>query len=138
MVHGPRKRGAFRCSTAARPADRYDVKELHAKLEAELRRGVLQIAALALMREPTYGYQLGKDLSAHGLDTEEGTLYPVLRRLEEQGLVLSSWDTEGARPRKYYQITPAGEETLTSLLATWERIHEALAGLTGPGATDET
>jgi DNA-binding PadR family transcriptional regulator len=96
------------------------------KLEAELRRGVLQIAALALMRNPSYGYQLGKDLAEVGLETEEGTLYPILRRLEDQGLVSSTWDTEGSRPRKYYQITPAGEESLNRLLGTFRRIHDAL------------
>lgn len=97
------------------------------KLEAELRRGVLQIAALALMRERTYGYQLGKDLAECGLETEEGTLYPILRRLEDQGLVASTWDTEGSRPRKYYQITAEGETTLRHLTETWRRIDGALS-----------
>ena len=80
------------------------MKDLEEKLEAELRRGVLQIAALALMRERTYGYQLGKDLARHGLETEEGTLYPILRRLQDQGLLTSSWDTRGSRPRSVGSI----------------------------------
>jgi DNA-binding PadR family transcriptional regulator len=105
------------------------MKDLEEKLAAELRRGVLQIAALVLMRRPTYGYQLGKDLAAHGLETEEGTLYPVLRRLEKQGLVASTWDTQGSRPRKYYQITREGEATLGRLLASWRSIHVALDSL---------
>lgn len=105
------------------------VKDFEEKLGAELRRGVLQIAALALMRRPTYGYQLGKDLAAFGLDTEEGTLYPILRRLEKQGLVGSSWDTDGARPRKYYHITEEGRETLDRLLGSWRRIHASLTDL---------
>jgi len=108
------------------------MKEHQSKLEAELRRGVLQIAALALMRKRTYGYQLGKDLAANGLETEEGTLYPILRRLSDQGLVESTWDTEGRRPRKYYRITPKGEETLRALLGTFRRIHSALEGLVDP------
>jgi DNA-binding PadR family transcriptional regulator len=99
---------------------------------------VLQIAVLALMRERTYGYQLGKDLAANGLETEEGTLYPILRRLEEQGLVQSSWDTEGSRPRKYYQITSDGEGTLANLLAHWRRIHGALEGVIDRGDHDES
>ena len=107
------------------------MKELEAKLTAELRRGVLQIAVLALMRRPTYGYQLGKDLADHGLETEEGTLYPILRRLEQQGLCESSWDTGGNRPRKYYRTTDQGRETLESLLATFEKIGVALAGVIG-------
>jgi DNA-binding PadR family transcriptional regulator len=97
----------------------------------------LQIAVLALMRERTYGYQLGKDLAANGLETEEGTLYPILRRLEQQGLVWSSWDTEGSRPRKYYAITGKGEETLEELLSTWKRIHGALARVVDRGNEDE-
>lgn len=105
------------------------MKELSTKLTAELRRGVLQIAVLALMRKRTYGYQLGKDLAANGLETEEGTLYPILRRLEEQGLCESSWDTGGSRPRKYYQTTEKGKETLETLLATFRRIGEALEGV---------
>jgi PadR family transcriptional regulator PadR len=102
------------------------LSQTESKLEAELRRGVLQIAALALMRSSTYGYQLGKDLADLGLDTEEGTLYPILRRLEDQGLVASTWDTEGSRPRKYYRITDAGETTLGRLVETWRAIHRAL------------
>jgi DNA-binding PadR family transcriptional regulator len=105
------------------------LKELSTKLTAELRRGVLQIAVLALMRERTYGYQLGKDLALNGLETEEGTLYPILRRLEQQGLCESSWDTGGSRPRKYYQTTDKGKETLETLLATFRRIGEALEGV---------
>jgi DNA-binding PadR family transcriptional regulator len=96
------------------------------KIEAELRRGVLQIAALALMRQRTYGYQLGKDLADLGLEIEEGTLYPILRRLEDQGLVASTWDTGGSRPRKYYRITNEGEVTLSRLVTTWRGIHQAL------------
>ena len=113
------------------------LKDLESKLEAELRRGVLQIAALALMRERTYGYQLGKDLAEKGLETEEGTLYPILRRLQGQGLVESTWDTEGARPRKYYEITNKGRSTLESLLRTWKGIHASLEQLTGGAPQDE-
>ena len=91
------------------------MKELSDKLEAELRRGVLQIAALALMREDTYGYKLGKDLARHGLDIEEGTLYPILRRLESKGLLASEWDTSGKRPRKYYRTTDEGWAAARSL-----------------------
>ena len=89
------------------------------------------------MRRPTYGYRLLKDLAAHGLDTEEGTLYPVLRRLEKQKLVASSWDTEGTRPRKYYQITPRGRETLARLQDTWSHIHAALQDILAEEPDDE-
>ena len=105
------------------------MKDLDSKLAQELRRGVLQIAALALMRRPTYGYRLLKELDARGLPTEEGTLYPILRRLEKQGLIGGEWNTDGSRPRKYYHITEEGEETLATLLDTWKSIHGALAEL---------
>ena len=105
------------------------VKELETRLAQELRRGVLQIAALALMRSSTYGYRLLKDLDARGLPTEEGTLYPILRRLEKQGLIHGEWDTNGSRPRKYYRITPDGEQTLDTLLVTWQSIHGAISEL---------
>jgi DNA-binding PadR family transcriptional regulator len=107
-----------------------------ARLSAELRRGVLQIAALALMRRPTWGYQLLKDLADRGLQTEEGTLYPVLRRLEQQGLVRSAWETSGVRPRKYYSTTEAGRAALQGLRGEFEVISRALLGLLGDGGSD--
>lgn len=102
------------------------MSDTEGKLQAELRRGVIQVAALALTRRETYGYQIAKDLAEHGLVAEEGTLYPILRRLEEQGLVESTWNTKGSRPRKYYHITDAGERTLEGLMTTWRRIHDTL------------
>jgi DNA-binding PadR family transcriptional regulator len=113
------------------------LNDLETKLAQELRRGVLQIAVLALMRRPTYGYQLLKDLDARGLPAEEGTLYPILRRLEKQGLIGGEWDTNGTRPRKYYRMTAEGERTLGSLLDTWKGIHGALAALAGEEIRDE-
>jgi PadR family transcriptional regulator, regulatory protein PadR len=103
------------------------------KLVVELRRGVLQIAALALMRHPAYGYQLLKDLAAHGFDTEEGTLYPILRRLEQQGFIAGNWDTAGARPRKYYEITDPGRAALAGLLEAFRGISRSLDGLVAEG-----
>jgi len=114
------------------------LKELETKLAQELRRGVLQIAALALMRRPTYGYQLLRDLDARGLPTEEGTLYPILRRLEKQELIGGEWDTKGSRPRKYYRITPKGEDTLDTLFATWKSINQALGELAVEEERDES
>ncbi len=113
------------------------MKELETKLAQELRRGVLQIAVLALMRRPTYGYRLLKDLDARGLPAEEGTLYPILRRLEKQGLIGGEWNTDGSRPRKYYRITPEGESTLSTLLHTWQNIHAALSELAAEEIRDE-
>ena len=105
------------------------MKKREAKLEQELRRGVLQIAVLALTRSPTYGYQLLKDLSLHGLETEEGTLYPLLRRLESQGLLRSEWDTGGTRPRKYYVLSEEGVKALPHLEAIWREISSAVGNI---------
>ncbi|MCK6481585.1 MAG: helix-turn-helix transcriptional regulator [Planctomycetaceae bacterium] len=96
------------------------------KLETELKRGIFQIAVLSLLREPRYGYQIGRLLAEHGLAVEEGTLYPLLRRMEEQDLLESWWVTEQARPRKYYRTTPDGKECLGVLLETWGRVNDAL------------
>lgn len=107
-----------------------------ARTETELRRGVLQIAVLALLRRRTYGYDLLKVLGERGLPTEEGTLYPVLRRLEQEGLLASSWDTSGTRPRKYYESTDEGRAALQGLLAAWDRVDRSVRALSeSDGAT---
>ena len=97
-----------------------------ARTETELRRGVLQVAVLALLRKPAYGYDLLSVLAGRGIATEEGTLYPVLRRLEQEGLLESSWDTSGSRPRKYYRSTDEGRAALEALLAAWDRVDRSL------------
>ncbi|MCG3135874.1 MAG: hypothetical protein HMLKMBBP_03650 [Planctomycetes bacterium] len=102
-----------------------------ARTETELRRGVLQVAVLALLRRKTYGYDLLRVLAEHGLATEEGTLYPVLRRLEQEGLLVASWDTSGNRPRKYYESTDTGRAALQALLSAWNRVDEALRSACG-------
>ena len=95
---------------------------LHDKLNQELRRGILVLAALSQLLEPKYGYALIDELSRHGLEIEQGTLYPLLRRLEEQGLLESEWNVEGSRPRRYYVISPAGRELLRLLQEDWSQL----------------
>lgn len=90
---------------------------------------MLQVAVLALLRRRTYGYDLLRVLTERGLPTEEGTLYPVLRRLEQEGLLVSSWDTTGSRPRKYYQSTDTGRAALHALLEAWVRVDRSLRAL---------
>jgi PadR family transcriptional regulator PadR len=102
------------------------VRPIDTKLETELRRGIFQIAVLSLLREPRYGYLVGQVLAENGLAVEEGTLYPLLRRMEEQGLLESWWLTEEARPRKYYRTTPDGVESLALLVETWGRVDASL------------
>jgi DNA-binding PadR family transcriptional regulator len=95
------------------------------KTEAELRRGVLQLVALALLESQRYGYELVRLLAEAGFETEEGTLYPILRRFEEQGALESHWDTSRARPRKYYRLSPEGIRLRNELLLAWRRVRDA-------------
>jgi len=88
----------------------------------ELRRGMIVLAVLSQLDEPHYGYSLLKRLSDQGLEIDQGTLYPLLRRLESQGLLSSDWKIEGSRPRRYYVISRAGQEVLPRLKEEWNRI----------------
>jgi PadR family transcriptional regulator, regulatory protein PadR len=95
----------------------------------ELRRGVLVLGVLAQLRQDAYGYALKRSLAALGLDIDEGTLYPLLRRLEGQGLLASEWSLEESRPRRYYRISPKGEQLLQSLTVEWRSLTRALEGV---------
>jgi DNA-binding PadR family transcriptional regulator len=92
---------------------------MHEKLNQELRRGVLVLATLSQLKEAKYGYALIDELSKRGLEIDQGTLYPLLRRLEEQGLLESEWNVEGSRPRRYYQISSIGGKLLGVLTDDW-------------------
>jgi len=96
-----------------------DTEEQLSKLRLELRRGIVVLAVLSQMDTARYGYSLIQQLAEQGLDIEEGTLYPLLRRLEQQGLLESEWEVSETRPRKYYRISPLGREVLTALSAEW-------------------
>lgn len=99
------------------------------KPSLELRRGVLTLAVLgALKTGEGYGYSLQQRLTGRGLDIEQGTLYPLLRRLEEQGLLASDWNVEGSRPRKYYRLSPEGLRVLTRLTNEWRDLIEVVGG----------
>lgn len=110
-------------------AKRKNAPEQAEKLTLELRRGTLVLAALSQLRSPQYGYSLMQDLADRGLEVEQGTLYPLLRRLDEQGLLESNWNVEGARPRKYYQLSARGAEVLEILSVQWQGLVEALNNL---------
>ncbi|MCL2655497.1 MAG: PadR family transcriptional regulator [Coriobacteriia bacterium] len=92
----------------------------------ELRRGTLILCVLAKLQEPTYGYSLIAELANTGIAIEANTLYPLLRRLEGQGLLDSAWNTEGAKPRKYYQTTAFGQEVLSVLKTHWQATADNL------------
>jgi DNA-binding PadR family transcriptional regulator len=106
-----------------------ELHELHAKLTQELRRGILVLATLSQLKEAKYGYALINNLAERGLDIEQGTLYPLLRRLESQGLLQSEWNVEGSRPRRYYIISPDGSSLLELLSAEWRDLTTVMDGL---------
>ena len=95
----------------------------------ELRRGILVLATLSQLGEAKYGYSLIRQLGDSGLEIEQGTLYPLLRRLEEQGLLLSEWNVDGSRPRRYYRLSPAGAEVLESLTHEWVELIAVMDNL---------
>jgi DNA-binding PadR family transcriptional regulator len=95
----------------------------------ELRRGVIVLAVLSQLGEEQYGYSLLKLLSDRGLQMDQGTLYPLLRRLESQGLLQSVWKLEEARPRRYYIISQLGKQLLPKLESEWNNIVAIMAGM---------
>lgn len=106
-------------------------EDVTAKLEQELRRGVLVLAALSQLRSAQYGYSLRQALAERGLAIEEGTLYPLLRRLEGQGLLASEWRIEDGPPRRYYTLSQQGEALLASLTQSWRNMAAIVDGLIG-------
>jgi PadR family transcriptional regulator, regulatory protein PadR len=101
-------------------------QELFENLRIELRSGCVIVAALAQLRTEHYGYTLRKALSEVGMDIEENTLYPLLRRLEGQGLLTSQWREEDKRRKRFYRLSPLGESILGDLLEEWQGINRAL------------
>jgi PadR family transcriptional regulator len=97
----------------------------------ELRRGTVVLACLLALREPGYGYGLLKTLDEAGIPSDGNTVYPLLRRLEERGLLASEWNTDESRPRKFYQTTKAGKELATQLLADISGLTKSLRSLNG-------
>ncbi|NBE84334.1 PadR family transcriptional regulator [Micromonospora rubida] len=95
----------------------------------ELRRGTVVVASLVALRQPGYGYALLQRLADHGFPVDANTLYPLLRRLEEQGLLTSEWNTEERRPRKFYQTSDDGETVLRLLLTDLSAVQKSLTGL---------
>lgn len=99
----------------------------------EIRRGSVVIAVLSLLRAPQYGYALLEQLNDAGIEVEANTLYPLLRRLEKQGLLVAEWTTDEARPRKYYRTSDAGAQALGTLVGEWRRVTDHLLTLVGKG-----
>lgn len=97
--------------------------------ELELRRGLLTLSVLSQLQKPHYGYSLLQVLDKKGMDIDQNTLYPMLRRLEEQGFLNSNWSVEESRPRKYYVLNEQGKEALAELKRQWHVLAKAMNGL---------
>ncbi len=95
----------------------------------ELRRGTLVLSILSQLKEPKYGYQLLASFFEKGMELDQGTIYPMLRRLEQQGILESNWSVEQPRPRKYYHLTTKGSEILEWLIKEWEKQTEVMKRL---------
>jgi len=118
MVKPPAARAAD-----APPADVMD------RLTPELRRGVIVLACLSQLDQRSYGYELRQRLAKLGMEIEQGTLYPLLRRLQEQGLLAEEWSVERSRPRKYYTLTDAGRQARAALRDQWQEMTAVVSGL---------
>ena len=92
----------------------------------EMRRGVIVLAVLSQCSQEQYGYSLMKSLSEKGFEIDQGTLYPLLRRLETQGLLSSSWRLEDNRQRRYYAISPEGQKMLPRLVEEWHSLVQTM------------
>lgn len=110
------------------------MEELIQQHRQELRRGTVVLASLLSLREPGYGYGLLESLGEAGIAVDGNTLYPLLRRLEKQGLLTSEWNTDETRPRKFYRTSAEGLRVAEALMTDWHAIDAAWARLT-PGGT---
>lgn len=106
-------------------------KDLIESLLSELRRGTLILGVLSQLNEARYGYALIQCLEEKGIGIDANTLYPLLRRLEKQGLLCSEWNTEEAKPRKYYKRTVYGDTVYKILVDQWKSMSEGINGLIG-------
>lgn len=114
------------------------MSDLLNSLTTELRRGTLTLAVLSQLRTPQYGYSLVQLLEGSGITIDQSTLYPLLRRLEKQELVSSSWDTSESRPRKYYVLSEYGLEIFMQLKREWFKNSTELYNLLKGEEEDES
>jgi DNA-binding PadR family transcriptional regulator len=103
-----------------------DLSSVVTNMEQELRRGTVTLCVLSRLDRPKYGYALVEELAGAGVSIEPGTLYPLLRRLESQGLLISEWETSGPKPRKYYVRGEAGERIYKLLCGEWSELARSI------------
>lgn len=104
-------------------------KDILDGLIQELRRGTLILSVLSQLKEPKYGYSLVQSLEGKGVSIDPNTLYPLLRRLEKQGLLVSEWEVGEAKPRKYYRRTYQGDEIYQKLKVQWDKMSASMKNL---------
>jgi PadR family transcriptional regulator, regulatory protein PadR len=110
-------------STSTESSERFE------NLRLELRRGCLSLAVLSQLKTERYGYTLRKALNDQGMEIDEGTLYPLLRRLESHGLLTSEWREEEKRNKRFYRLSSEGKQVLKQLAAEWHSINKSLDGI---------
>lgn len=113
------------------------INQIIDNLSVELKRGVQTIVVLKFLKQPQYGYSLLSELQANNIEIESGTLYPLLRRLESQGLLSSTWNTEESRPRKYYVLNETGSIVLEKLIDIWLKEQKNMLEIVLGGQTNE-
>ncbi len=106
-----------------------ETDELLNSMVLEMRRGLVILSVLSRLSGSEYGYSLVQTLEKEGFTVEPGTLYPLLRRLEKQGLLDSSWDTSENRPRKYYRLSDKGVKIYAQLVTEWQKISGSITSL---------
>ena len=107
--------------------------EIIESLRLELRRGTLILAVLGALRTEKYGYTLRSDLAEQGVEIDEGALYPMLRRLESQGLLTSEWREDAKRQKRFYRLSPDGAAALSQLTEEWRGMNRALEAILKEG-----
>lgn len=110
-----------------------EIDSIVQNFQQEMKRGALVLAVLTTMDQPQYGYSLIQALNDQGIMVEQNTLYPLMRRIEKQGLLESIWQVEGNRPRRYYQISKLGIEVRTELINDWKVFVTKMSNLIGGG-----
>ncbi len=106
-----------------------EMNEIMMSLTQELRRGTVVLSVLSQLNQPEYGYTLVKNMEDKGVKVDTNTLYPLLRRLEKQEILMSEWDTDGTKPRKYYKRTEFGDAVYLKLLEQWREMTASMERL---------
>lgn len=120
---------AIQYSALRKDVEMSELEKTYENALLELRRGTLLLSVLSQLDQPHYGYELVQILASLGINVDQNTLYPLLRRLEEQGIVKSDWSVEGSRPRKYYSISDEGKELFKKLGTEWKKISKTIRNL---------